>query len=167
MPKLLIFDAFTLLFREKKSRNYALLQCKILSLNIRRCKILDKYHVFTANLYQMLSKMKLLQKIRNKSAIAVQCDKGLVLYSSVTYYNTEYWTTSKLGENSSLCLCHQVVLKSFLSCRDHVCFGNPERHEEPEEKTNDWSIYSTDTCVWDFKTEIIETSGGSRWSRFH
>ena len=45
MPKLLIFDAFTLLIREKNVANYALLQCKIFSWKIWLCKIFDKYHV--------------------------------------------------------------------------------------------------------------------------
>ena len=45
MPKLLIFDAFTLLIREKNVAIYALLRCKIFSLKIWECKILDKYHV--------------------------------------------------------------------------------------------------------------------------
>ena len=45
MPKLLIFDAFTLLIREKNVANYALLWCKIFSLKIWQCKILDKYHI--------------------------------------------------------------------------------------------------------------------------
>ena len=49
MPKLLIFDAFTLLIREKNVENYALLQCKIFSLKIWQCKILDKYHVWTSS----------------------------------------------------------------------------------------------------------------------
>ena len=45
MPKLLIFDAFTLLIREKTVTNYALLQCKTFSLKIWVCKIFDKFHV--------------------------------------------------------------------------------------------------------------------------
>ena len=45
MPKLLIFDAFTLLIREKNVAIYALLRCKIFSLKIWVCKILDKFHV--------------------------------------------------------------------------------------------------------------------------
>ena len=45
MPKLLIFDAFTLLIREKNVAIYALLQCKIFSLKIWVCKIFDKFHV--------------------------------------------------------------------------------------------------------------------------
>ena len=48
MPKLLIFDAFTLLIREKTVANYALLRCKTFSLKIWLCKILDKYHVYQA-----------------------------------------------------------------------------------------------------------------------
>ena len=54
MPKLSIFDAFTLSICEKKTvANYALLQCKTFSLKIWLCKILDKYHVcskFTVHL---------------------------------------------------------------------------------------------------------------------
>ena len=46
MPKLLIFNAFTLLIRKKNVANYALLQCKTFSLKIWLCKILDKYHVW-------------------------------------------------------------------------------------------------------------------------
>ena len=34
MPKLFIFDAFTLLIREKTVANYALLRCKTFSLKI-------------------------------------------------------------------------------------------------------------------------------------
>ena len=45
MPKSLIFDAFTLLIREKNVTNYAFLRCKTFSLKIWLCKILDKYHV--------------------------------------------------------------------------------------------------------------------------
>ena len=45
MPKLLIFDAFTLLIREKNVAIYALLRCKIFSLKIWLCKIFDKFHV--------------------------------------------------------------------------------------------------------------------------
>ena len=45
MPKLLIFDAFTLLICEKNVAIYALLQCKIFSLKIWLCKIFDKFHV--------------------------------------------------------------------------------------------------------------------------
>ena len=45
MPKLLIFDAFTLLICEKNVAIYALLRCKIFSLKIWLCKILDKFHV--------------------------------------------------------------------------------------------------------------------------
>ena len=45
MPKLLIFDAFTLLIPEKTVANYALLWCKTFSLKIWLSKILDKYHV--------------------------------------------------------------------------------------------------------------------------
>ena len=46
MPKLLIFDAFTLLIRKKNVANYALLRCKTFSLRIWLCKIFDKYHVW-------------------------------------------------------------------------------------------------------------------------
>ena len=46
MPKLLIFDAFTLLIREKTVANYALLRCKTFSLKIWVCKIFDKFHVW-------------------------------------------------------------------------------------------------------------------------
>ena len=38
-------------------------------------------------------------------------------------------------------LCHQVILKSFLSCRDHITLGNPQRHEEPKEETNERVIF--------------------------
>ena len=47
MPKLLIFDAFTLLIREKTVANYTLLRCKSFSLKIWVCKIFDKFHVCT------------------------------------------------------------------------------------------------------------------------
>ena len=46
MPILLIFDAFTLLIREKNVANNAFLRCKIFSLKTWLCKILDKYHVW-------------------------------------------------------------------------------------------------------------------------
>ena len=29
-----------------------------------------------------------------------------------------------------------MIFKSFLCCSDHLSLGHPERHEEPEEKTN-------------------------------
>ena len=45
MPKLLIFDAFTLLIRKKNVAIYALLRCKIFSLKIWLCKMFDKFHV--------------------------------------------------------------------------------------------------------------------------
>ena len=45
LPKLFIFDAFTLLIREKNVAIYALLRCKIFSLKILLCKYFDKYHV--------------------------------------------------------------------------------------------------------------------------
>ena len=48
MPKLLIFDAFTLLIPEKTVANYALLQCKTFNLKIWVCKIFDKFHVCSA-----------------------------------------------------------------------------------------------------------------------
>ena len=40
-------------------------------------------------------------------------------------------------QNFCLCARHQFVFKSFLCCRDHISLGNPERHEEPEEKAYD------------------------------
>ena len=49
MPKLLIFDAFTLLIPEKTVANYALLRCKTFSLKIWVCKIFDKFHVCVAS----------------------------------------------------------------------------------------------------------------------
>ena len=48
MPKLLIFDAFTLLIPEKTVANYALLRCKTFSLKIWVCKFFDKFHVCAA-----------------------------------------------------------------------------------------------------------------------
>ena len=48
MPKLLIFDAFTLLIPEKTVANYALLRCKTFSLKIWVCKIFDKFHVWVS-----------------------------------------------------------------------------------------------------------------------
>ena len=45
MPKLLIFDVFTLSIREENVANYALLRCKTLSQKIWLCKFFDKYHV--------------------------------------------------------------------------------------------------------------------------
>ena len=55
MPKLLIFDAFTLLIPKKTVANYALLRCKTFSLKIWVCKIFDKFHVCShlANLTEM------------------------------------------------------------------------------------------------------------------
>ena len=54
MPKLLIFDAFTLLIREKTVANYALLRCKTFSLKIWVCKIFGKFHVTqTWNFWQI------------------------------------------------------------------------------------------------------------------
>ena len=50
MPKLLIFDAFTLLIPEKTVANYALLRCKTFSLKIWVCKIFDKFHVWGGSL---------------------------------------------------------------------------------------------------------------------
>ena len=50
MPKLLIFNAVTLLICEKKVANYALLRCKTFSLKILRCKFLDRYHVWIHNI---------------------------------------------------------------------------------------------------------------------
>ena len=46
MPKLLIFDAFMLLIREKNVANYALLGCNNFSLKNWKCKRLDKFHVW-------------------------------------------------------------------------------------------------------------------------
>ena len=46
MPKLLIFDAFTLLICKKNVAIYALLRCKIFSLKIWLCEIFDKFHVW-------------------------------------------------------------------------------------------------------------------------
>jgi len=46
MPKLLVFDAFTLLIRKKNVANYAFWRCKTFSLKIWLCNILDKYHFY-------------------------------------------------------------------------------------------------------------------------
>ena len=43
MPKLLIFDAFTLLICKKNVAIYVLLRCKIFSLKIWLCKILTNF----------------------------------------------------------------------------------------------------------------------------
>ena len=59
-----------------------------------------------------------------------------ILTLNIYNLNTKHWTTSEFCQNYSLCFCHQMVLKSFLSCRDHLSLGNPERHEEPEGKAN-------------------------------
>ena len=48
MPNFFIFDAFTLLIREKTVANYALLRCKTFSLKIWVCKIFDKFHVWAS-----------------------------------------------------------------------------------------------------------------------
>ena len=50
----MIFDACTLLIREKDVANYALLRCKTFSLKIGLCKIFDKYHVCSPQTCQML-----------------------------------------------------------------------------------------------------------------
>ena len=57
MPKLLIFDAFTLLIREKNVAIYALLQCKIFSLKIRWCNILDKSNIMSLTSLSRFRKM--------------------------------------------------------------------------------------------------------------
>ena len=44
MPKLFILDALSICV--KNVANYALIRCKIFSLKIRRCQILDKYHIW-------------------------------------------------------------------------------------------------------------------------
>ena len=64
MPKLLIFDAFTLLIREKTVANYALLRCKTFSLKIWVCKIFDKFHVcvILPEKFILLAKKALLPK---------------------------------------------------------------------------------------------------------
>ena len=54
MPKILIFDAFTLLICEKNIVNYALLRCKTFSLKMWLCKILDKYHVWFVYFVQII-----------------------------------------------------------------------------------------------------------------
>ena len=41
MPKLLIFDVFTLLIREKNVANYALFRCETFSPKIWRCSLID------------------------------------------------------------------------------------------------------------------------------
>ena len=53
MPKLLIFDVFTLFSCEKNVANYALLRCKTFSLKIWMCKIFDKFHVWCAVMVNM------------------------------------------------------------------------------------------------------------------
>ena len=57
MPKLLIFDAFTLLICKKNVAIYALLRCKIFSLKIWVCKIFDKFHVCAAHKGRFRSRM--------------------------------------------------------------------------------------------------------------
>ena len=56
MPKLLIFDAFTLLICKKNVAIYALLRCKIFSLKIWLCKIFDKFHVCVTTAEQQKNK---------------------------------------------------------------------------------------------------------------
>ena len=63
MPKLLIFDAFTLLIREKNVAIYALLRCKIFSLKIWVCKIFDKFHVWLTHHVRMTQSRLLLTKV--------------------------------------------------------------------------------------------------------
>ena len=58
MPKLLIFDAFTLLICKKNVAIYALLRCKIFSLKIWLCKIFDKFHVWWQDKYKVIMKVR-------------------------------------------------------------------------------------------------------------
>ena len=62
MPKLLIFDAFTLLICKKNVAIYALLRCKIFSLKIWLCKIFDKFHVWVDILYFVLNLVKIFRE---------------------------------------------------------------------------------------------------------
>ena len=62
----MIFDAFTPLICEKKVANYALLQCKTLSLKIQKCKIFEEFHVCIVN-----SVIKILVKIVAKIIVMI------------------------------------------------------------------------------------------------
>ena len=64
MPKLLIFDEFTLLIPKKTVANYALLRCKTFSLKIWVCKIFDKFHVCILLLHQKSLFMNLVEPHR-------------------------------------------------------------------------------------------------------
>ena len=55
MPKLLIFDAFTLLICKKNVAIYVLLRCQIFSLKSWLCKIFDKFHVCYCICWEFLS----------------------------------------------------------------------------------------------------------------
>ena len=44
----------------------------------------------------------------------------------------------KPSEKGNLCLPHQVVVKLVLDCSHHLTPVDPERHEEPEEKVDDF-----------------------------
>ena len=66
MPKLFIFDAFTLLIREKTVANYALLRCKTFSPKIWVCKFFDKFHVCPeAKLYEYITYWLISSRIVN------------------------------------------------------------------------------------------------------
>ena len=69
MPKLLIFDAFTLLICKKNVAIYALLRCKIFSLKIWLCKIFDKFHVWQKAQSFALSQFYV--SLRAESAVGV------------------------------------------------------------------------------------------------
>ena len=44
----------------------------------------------------------------------------------------------KPSEKGNLCLPHQVVVKLVLDCSHHLTPVDPERHEEPEEKVDEF-----------------------------
>ena len=73
MPKLLIFDAFTLLIPEKTVANYALLRCKTFTLKIWVCKIFDKFHVCERDAIKISLKPKSLLK-KNMRLIMIAND---------------------------------------------------------------------------------------------
>ena len=62
MPKLLIFDAFTLLICEKNVAIYALLRCKIFSLKIWLCKFLTN-SMSVVNIVNNMNNATILSKV--------------------------------------------------------------------------------------------------------
>ena len=77
MPKLLIFDAFTLLIPEKTVASYAFLRCKTFSLKIWVCKIFDKFHVWASPRhifsFSQVSSLSPCNRTHKKTNLQKQC----------------------------------------------------------------------------------------------